>query len=175
MKSLLLFSACALIFSSLASARDLNVAGDKVTKNEIRYGLIGPRDTIIFYTFADAAAVLQLNIKHEAGKFTMSGKMQLFAEGTNAEQMGKWINNQHSCGIFPDVPEPKASVALAADACTILENKIKEGDKIPAGPTGDKFDDYALKFKITDIEATGFKLKGFTGDTSAFVKAGPTV
>lgn len=175
MKSLLLFSTCALIISSLASARDLDVAGDKVTKNEIRHGQIGPRDTIIFYTFADDAAVLQLNIKHEGGKFILSGKMQLFAEGTKAEQIGMWINNQHSCGLFPDVPEPKASVALAADACTVLESKLKEGAEIAAGRTNDKFNDYSLKIKIADIDTEGFKLKGFTADTSAFVKAGPAI
>jgi hypothetical protein len=173
MKSLLLFSACVLIVSSLASARDLDIAGDKVTKNEIRHGQIGPRDTIIFYTFANDAAVLQLNIKEQGGKFVLSGKMQLFAEGTNAEQMGKWINNQHSCGLFPDVLEPKASVALPADSCIVLESKIKDGKKIGNERIGDTFDDYALKIKLADIEGKGFKLKGFTADTSAFVKAGP--
>lgn len=173
MKSLLLFSACVLIVSSLAFARDLDVAGDKVTKKEIRYNQIGPRDTIIFYTFENDTAVLKLNITEQGGKFVLRGKMQLFAEGTNAEQMGKWINNQHSCGLFPEVPEPKASVALPADSCIVLESKIKDGKKIGNERIGDTFEDYALKFKLADIEGKGFKLKGFTADTSAFVKVGP--
>lgn len=167
------FSPCVLIVSSPASARDLDIAGDNVTKNEIRHGQVGPRDTIIFYTFGDEAAVLQLNIKKEGGKFVVSGKMQLFAEGTNAGQMGRWINNQHSCGLFPDVPEPKASVALAAESCTVLESKIKDGGKIGNELNADRFDEYALKIKIADVEGKGFKLKGFTADTSTFVKVGP--
>jgi hypothetical protein len=180
MKSLFLSSACALVITSLscvtASARDLDTVGEKVTKTEIRHGQIGPRDTIIFYTFANDAAVLQLNIRNEAGKFILSGQMQLFAEGTNAEQMGKWINNQHSCGLFPDVPEPKVSHPLPADACTVLESKLKEGAEVAVSrfPNA-KFSDYSLKIKIANIEAKGFKLKGFTADTGAFVKAGPAI
>jgi len=179
MKSLLLSSAYALLITSLscvtASARDLDIAGEKVTKTEIRHGQIGPRDTIIFYTFADDAAVLQLNIGNEAGKFVISGRMHLFADDTDAEKLGKWINNQHSCGLFPDVPEPKFSHPLPADACTVVESKRNEGAEDAAGRFPDaKFNDYSLKIKIADIEAKGFKLKGFTTDTGAFVKAGPS-
>ena len=119
MKTFLSIAACALVCAT-ASARDLDVAGENVKKQEIRYGQIGPRDTVIFYTFGDQDAVLQLNIKHTEGKFTLSGKMQLFKEGTGAEGMGKWVNNQHSCGLFPDVPKP-TTVELPAKSCTILE------------------------------------------------------
>ena len=177
MKSLLSFSACALLASALtcatASARDLDVAAASVKKAEIRYGQIGPRDTLIFYTFADQDAVLQLNIKHEAGKFTLSGKMQLFKEGTGAEGLGKWINNQHSCGLFPEVPKPTASVALAAEACSVMESKLNEAAEINPGPSGGKFQDFTLKIKVADIEAKEFTLKGFTVDSGAFVKVGP--
>lgn len=173
MKSLLTLSACALICTTAtASARDLDVA-DSV-KAEIRHGQIGPRDTLIFYTFGEQDAVLQINIKHDAGKFTLMGKMQLFKAGTGIEGMGKWINNQHSCGLFPDVPKPLSTVAIPADACTVLESKLKADAKVPASPvTGAKFQDYALKIQVSDLKMEGFRLKGFTLDTSAFVKAGP--
>jgi hypothetical protein len=172
MKSLLLFSACVLIVSSLASARDLDIAGDKVTKKEIRHGRSGPRDTIIFYTFGNEAAVLQLNIKKQGGKFVLSGNMQLFAEGTNAEEIAIWINNQHSWCGDGGAPEPKASVALPADSCIVLESKIKDDEKI-SNKFSDKFDGYALKIKLADIEGKGFKLKGFIADASAFVEVPP--
>jgi len=167
-----------LLMSAPANAespsRELDVAGAGVKKMEVRHGQIGPRDTILFYAFAKQDAVLQLNIKHDAGKFTLSGKMQLFAEGTGAKEIGKWINNQHSCGLFPEVPQPIATHALPAEACAVIESKLKEGAEVPASPvTGNKFEDYALKIQVSDLKMEGFKLKGFTADTSAFVKVGP--
>ena len=183
MKSLLalfVFSACALIgATTTATARNLDVADAK--KLEIRHGQIGPRDTLIFYTMADDAAVLQLNITHKAGKFTMHGKMHLFAEGLDAKEIGKWINNQHSCGLFPDVPKPTASIALPANACAVTESKLKEGKEVQQGGTvaalapdpNVKFQEYALKIKVNDLKMKGFSLKGFIAETSAFVKIGP--
>ena len=170
MKTIFAIAASALVCVT-ASARDLDVADAK--KVEIRHGQIGPRVTLIFYTFADQDAVLQLNIKHEGGKFTLSGKMQLFKEGTGAEGMGKWSNNQHSCGLIPDVPKPVA-VELPADACTVVESKLKEGADVPQGPvTGDKFHDYELKIEVSELKMEGFRLKSFTADAGAYVKVGP--
>jgi len=180
MKSLLSISASALLVSSLfgatanASDRNLDIADAKTKMTEIRSGQIGPRDTLIFYTMADQAAVLQLNIKHDAGKFTLSGRVHLFPEATTAKSIGMWINNQHSCGLFPDVPRPTTSFALAADACTVLKSSIKKGGQVPRSPDGSKFEDHALKINVADVEGKGFKLKGFNADTSAYVKAGPT-
>ena len=176
MKTLLTIAACALVCAT-ASARDLDVAGAK--KQEIRHGQIGPRDTVIFYTFGDQDAVLQLNIKHADGKFSFAGKMLLFKEGTGAEGMGKWVNNQYSCGLFPDVPKPTATVALPADACTVLESKLLGikpgfGGRVQLDPAqAPKFEDHSLKIQVSDLKMDGFRLKGFTLDTGAFVKAGP--
>ena len=178
MKTLLAIASCALVCATAtASARDLDVTADKVKKQEIRYGQIGPRDTVIFYTFGDQDAVLQLNIKHAEGKFTLSGKMQLFKEGTGAEGMGKWVNNQHSCGLFPDVPKP-TTVELPAKACMVLESKMigmkagGGGRVAPVPGQAPKFEDHALKIQVGDLKMDGFRLKSFTLDTGAFVPAG---
>lgn len=176
MKSLFALAACALIGAApTAFARDLDVA--KAKKAEIRHGQIGPRDTLIFYTFGEQDAVLQLSIKHADGTFTLTGKMQLFKEGTGAKAIGKWINNQHSCGLFPNVPKPEATVALPAAACAVTESKRKEEAKEVHGrgihPEGTKFLDYALKIEVSDLKMEGLRLKGFTADTGAFVKVGP--
>lgn len=168
---------CALFAISTAgtaSARDLDVDGPEVKKEEIRHGQIGPRDTLIFYTFADQDAVLQLSIHHEAGKFTLSGKMQLFKEGTGAEAIGRWVNNQHSCGLFPEVPKPTATIDLPANALAVTESKLKEGAEPVLSPaTGDKFQDHTLKIEVSELKMEGFRLKGFTADTGAYVKVGP--
>ena len=179
MKSFLTLSACALMAAAMtatASARDLDVAN--AAKAEIRHGQIGPCDTLIFYTFGDQDAVLQLNIKHADGKFTVSASMQLFKEGTGAEEMGKWINNQHSCGLFPEVPKP-STVELPADACSVIESKLLGvkaggGGRVQVDPDqAPKFEDHALKIQISDLKQEGFRLKGFTFDTGSFVKVGP--
>lgn len=178
MKILLTLAACGIIAATTSTlkARDLDVAD--VKKQEIRYGQMGPRDTIVFYTFGDQDAVLQLNIKHAEGKFSVSGKMQLFKEGTGADGMGKWINNQHSCGLFPDVPKP-TTVALPAEACMVMESKLVGvkaggGGRVELDPAqAPKFEDYALKIQVSELKMEGFRLKSFTTDTGAFVKLGP--
>ncbi|MGB0292901.1 MAG: hypothetical protein ACPGIA_10010 [Luteolibacter sp.] len=167
---------CAIL--STVTARDLDVTAADVKKQEIRHGQIGPRDTLIFYTFGDQDTVLQLNIKHAEGKFTLSGKMQLFKEGTGAEGMRKWVNNQHSCGLFPDVPKPTA-VELPAMACTVLESKLLGikpglGGRIQLDPAqAPKFEDHSLKIQVSELKMDGFRLKSFTLDTGAFVRVVP--
>ncbi len=178
MKILLTLATCGIIAATTSTlkARDLDVAD--VKKQEIRYGQMGPRDTIVFYTFGDQDAVLQLNIKHAEGKFSVSGKMQLFKEGTGADGMGKWINNQHSCGLFPDVPKP-TTVALPAEACMVMESKLVGvkaggGGRVELDPAqAPKFEDYALKIQVSELKMEGFRLKSFTTDSGAFVKLGP--
>ena len=176
MKTLLTIAACALVCAT-ASARDLDVAADSAKKQEIRYGQIGPRDTVIFYTVGSQDAVLQLNIKHADGKFAVSGRMQLFKEGTGAEGMGKWVNNQHSCGLFPDVPKP-TTVELPAKSCLVLESKLLGvkalggGRVAPEPGQENKFEDHSLKIQVSELKMEGFRLKGFTLDTGAFVRAG---
>ena len=177
MKTILTLATCALVCAT-ASARDLDVAAESAKKQEIRYGQIGPRDTVIFYTFGKQDAVLQLNIKHAGGKFSLSGKMQLFKEGTGAEGMAKWVNNQHSCGLFPDVPKPTA-VELPAEACAVVESKLLGvkavgGGRVAPQPGQEpKFEDHSLKIQVSDLKMDGFRLKGFTLDTGAFVRVGP--
>ncbi len=158
-----------------APVRELDIAAANVKKTEVRFGQIGPRDTLLFYAFADQAAVLKLLVKHEGGTFTVSGNVNLFAQGTTAEGLGMWINNQHSCGLFPEVPDPVATKSLAADACTVLEEKRKDGAEPQTSPMGDKFEEYTVRFKVADSKDNKeFTLKGFTTETGAFVKIGPS-
>lgn len=178
MRSILL-SLATLVLAPLASAesapRVLDVTGAQVKRTEVRHGQIGPRDTILFYAFADQAAVLVLQVKHAAGTFIISGTVHLFAEDTNGGQLDKWINNQHSCGLFPDVPKPVTTTPLAADACMVTGSARKEGAELAAGPSGERFEDFAIQFKVADVQSGDlFKLKAFEAKTGAFVKAGPS-
>lgn len=180
MKSLLYLTACALTLAiSTATARDLDTAGENVVKKESRLRDIGPvepiiSDTVIFYAFGDQAAVLQLNIAGSGGKFAVSGRVRLFAEGTDSETIGLWIHNQNSDALFPDVPEPVAIIPLAADAFKVLESKPKGDGNVHRRQNDETFQDYDVKIQIADVKSDkGFTLKGFTVDTSVFVKVGP--
>ncbi len=173
-RSMLLLATLALIplASAENAARELDVAAAK--KSEVRYGQIGPRDTLLFYAFEDKAAVLTLMVKREGDKFIMSGAVQLFAEGTTGEQLAKWINNQHSCGIFPEVPEPVGTEPLPAAACVVTASQRKEGAEKVTSPNDEVFEDHVIQFKVTGAEVDGrFKLKAFESVTGAFVKVGP--
>ena len=171
-----MFLLAALALIPVASAenalRELDVAAAK--KTEARYNQIGPRDTLLFYAFEDKAAVLALMVKREGGKFTMSGAVHLFAEGTTGEQLAKWINNQHSCGIFPDVPKPVATEALPAAACVVTGSQRKQGGEPVTSPDGEPYEDHVIQFKVTGAQVDGrFKLKPFESVTGSFVKIGP--
>jgi hypothetical protein len=50
--------------------------------------------------------VVHIDNKNE--KFPVGGKVFEFAKGVTGDEMDKWVNNQHSDGLFPEVPEPVA-------------------------------------------------------------------
>jgi len=140
-------------------------------KQEVRHSMIGPRDTLLFYTFEDLKAVLLLQIAKEGDRFPVSGTVYLFAPRTTAEELGKWINNQHSDGLFPDVPEPTVVCNLPAGVCTAALVQLSGESK--EGPEGELFRDYKVKVSVKAHREEGkFELAAFTDTAGVFEKVG---
>jgi hypothetical protein len=157
---------CGALFAAEPAERELVFKDAK--KEQIRHSMIGIRDTILFYTFAEKGAVLVVNID---GKATMpvSATVHLFPPGTSAEDLGKWINNQHSDGLFPEVPVPTHSIKLPEATCSVIDRESVGQEKSPINE--DIFADYKVKLTVKEHREEGkFHLHAFADEAGVFVK-----
>lgn len=140
-------------------------------KVEVRDSQIGFRDTLLFYTFTAQRAVLKLQIDNKVDNkdksFPMTGTIYIFGEGVKEDDLEKWINNQHSDGLFPDVPEPVAIRKLPKNTGKVNSSKLIERSKQTFG----EYDDYAVMFDVRDYsDNQGIALKGFSDVSKVYVK-----
>lgn len=159
--SALLCTAC------LSAEAILDPAGDGAKKTEVTDSMIGFRDTLRFYEFAEEKAILLVRIDNRDTNFTTTAKLYLFEDGTTAESMAKWVNNQHSDGLFADAPDPKASHGIPPASCKVKAHAIAEQADAPNG----KFTRYTVTFEIKDVPLLGgLSIKGFTDTATVNVK-----
>lgn len=177
MKSILsIFTAAGILLgiSSLQAAETtVDAKAQTTTRTQVTQSMVGYRDTLVFYTFAAEKAVLVVRIDNKTDKFPAKATLHVFAQTAKAEDLANWINNQHSCGLFPDVPEPTASHAIPAESYSLVSQKIAEVINQEHGPVPSKFNRYDVEFKIQNVPALGeFKIKDFTDTANVFIKIG---
>lgn len=155
--------------ASLHAAETMIDAKAKTTdKKQVVDSMVGFRDTLIFYSFPADKAVLVVRIDNKNEKFPMTGKLYVFAKETTTEGFEKWINNQHSDGLFPDVPEPLATHDIPAASFSLVSQKMVEAIK---NENFGSFKRYDLEFKIEKVPAFGeIKIKDFTDTASVHIK-----
>lgn len=154
----------------ITKVRTLDAADKEVSRTMVRDSMIGPRDTLVFYRFAAQHAVLALRIGNQSEKFPVTATVHLFAENVDAEKLDQWINNQHSDGLFPEVPAPASSHPLPEGSCHVSSHE-KSGRRDHGGVA---YDDYTVKFKVAAFEQQGsFTLKSFTGEAGVLVQQDP--
>lgn len=160
----------ALLCSTLFAAEpERELVFKDAKKEQIRHSMIGIRDTILFYTFAEKGAVLVLRIDNKSAPLPVTATVHLFAPGTPAEDLGKWVNNQHSDGLFPDVPEPTHSVKLPDATCTVTDRELVGQEK--QNLNDDVFADYKVKLTVKEHREEGkFLLPAFKDEANVFVK-----
>jgi hypothetical protein len=151
----------------VAAERELAVKTAK--KQQVRHSMVGIRDTLVFYTLADQKAVIVLRIDNKGAKLAVSGTVYLFANDTTEEGMGKWINNQHSDGLFTEVPEPIGSFQLPAENCSITERKVIGKEKQELDQK--EFADYEVKVSVKEHKVEGeFHLSAFEDVANVYLK-----
>ena len=145
----------------------LDVSGKQVQKLEVSQSLGGFRNTLIFYTFQEQKAVLKVVIDNKSTKFPLAVTLYTFADDVNEEGLKKWLNNQHSDGLFVDVPDPTATHKIPAGSCKTLSHKLIDQAKSPFGT----FDNYSVVFKVSRVAKTGkFRVKDFTDKATVHLK-----
>ncbi|MDG1356966.1 MAG: hypothetical protein P8P36_02110 [Akkermansiaceae bacterium] len=151
-----------------AVVRGLDVK--QAEKREVRYSMIGPRDTLIFYTFNNQQAILQLTIGNKDESFPVSGRVLLFSKETSEEGLRKWINNQHSDGLYPEVPEPVHTGPIAAGVCEVTSYK-QIGVTKGSGLRKVDYNDYEVMFSMKAQNVAGqFVLAAFTDSSKVLVE-----
>lgn len=170
-----LLSALFIFFiTSLAYAEgkeDKSLKALEVTKSapklEVRDSQIGYRDTLLFYTFTGQNAVLKLQIDNKDKSFPMAGTIYIFADSVKEDDLKKWLNNQHSDGLYPDVPEPISTHKIPQKICTVTSHKLIDRTKQSFG----EYDNYSVTFDVKDYaDKKKVTLKGFSDTTKVHVE-----
>ena len=168
LKSLTALLVFAFVSAPLYADRLLD--GEKAEKLEIRHSMLGFRNTLIFYSFNEQRAILVLSINNQDETFPITAKVQLFDKSTTKEELNKWINNQHSDGLFPDIPEPVFTGELPKGCCRVTSYKQTGTSKNPGPQTG-LFKDFEVDLSVAahNIEET-FKLSAFTDTAQVHIE-----
>ena len=166
---LLAATLCLFLFPGKAEANERKLDSAKATRSEIRHSMMGMRNTMIFYTFANEKAALQLVIDNKDASFPISGKILLFADDTTKEAIEKWINNRHSDAIHPDAPTPILSQSLPEGQCSVTAHKALE--KVENRRDKKMFQDHevTLSMKAYVIEGK-LSLAAFTDTSKVYLK-----
>ncbi len=169
--ALILLATFGMIASADASSKEttpLDLKGKNVQRQEVSSSLIGLTSTTVFYTLNDHRVVVVIQIDNTKEGFPVSGKVYEFAKDVTPEGMAKWLNNQHSDGLFPDVPEPKTTVKLPAEACQSLESKAL-GKKTVNDTT---YNQYSVEIKLSEVKVNEqFRLKKCKDTVNVYVPA----
>ena len=136
---------------------------------EVRHSMVGFRNTLLFYTFKEQQVILTLSIGNKDETFPVTGKIYLFGEATTEEGLKKWINNQHSDGLYPDVPKPFATFDLPKGSCKVTSGKQAGTSKNPSSAA--MFKNYEVKLSVGKHAIDKrFKLSAFTDTAKVHVK-----
>lgn len=145
----------------------LDPADKQVNKLTVTSSQIGYRSTLLFYTFNEKKAVLKVLIDNKNKDFPVSATVYTFAEDVTEEGLGKWLNNQHSDGLFVDVPEPVAIGKVPADSSKALSHKLVGKEKQFFG----NYDKYSVEFQLSGVpERNGVQIKDFKDTATVYVK-----
>ena len=136
-------------------------------KVEIRYSMIGYRDTLIFYTFKEENAVLRVNIDNKSKTFPITAKLYLFDHEIESEGIKKWLNNQHSDALFGDAPMPTTTHQIPSNRLKVTGFDYRKTVEESFGV----FDEYSVNFRLRSVNhIKGVRLKPFKGQASVMIK-----
>lgn len=171
--ALALVFACSAFALADEAAKDsviLDVKGDGVKKIEANQTQIGFSSTRIFYTLGGQNVIVVIHIDNTNKKFPASAKVYQFAKGVSADDLGKWVNNQHSDGLYPEIPEPVAVHQLKADSIKTVSSKRVSQEK--GGFRGDTYDKYTVEFEASAVELTkNLQLGAFKDSANVYTKS----
>ncbi|MDB4466585.1 hypothetical protein N9066_00080 [bacterium] len=153
--------------STSGSASLLDTGSDQVKKLQVSQTFGGYRETQIFFTFPKKNVILKVRIDNKTKDFAATGKILVFPKSTTAEGLAKWLNNQHSDGLYPDIPLPVSTLDIPTKFCSSTNPKYIDQAKSHLG----NFDKYSIEYAVKDVERIGdFQIKGFSGKAMVYLK-----
>jgi hypothetical protein len=168
-KSLIVALLLTIISTPLYAGAERVLDQKKAEKLEVRHSMIGFRNTLLFYTFKDQQSILVLSIDNKDETFAVTGKIHLFDKATTEEDLKKWINNQHSDGLHPEIPKPTFTGELPKGSCKVTSHKKSGTSKNPTSPV--TFNNYEVKLSVKKHAVDKkLKLSAFTDTSQVHVK-----
>ncbi|MFM7073256.1 MAG: hypothetical protein ACKO38_15830, partial [Planctomycetota bacterium] len=112
--------------------------------------------------------IVILHVDNTKKDFPVTGKVCQFAKDVSSDDLDKWVNNQHSDALFPDVPTPKATILLPAKSCQSQASKLL--NRTTALDT--TYDRYSVEIKVSDVKLSDqFHLKQHNDTVKVYVVA----
>lgn len=149
-------------------AAPLDLSAKGVQRLEVSQSQIGFTSTRVFYTLGERHLVLVLHVDNTRKEFPVTGKVVQFADDVPPEALAKWVNNQHSDGLYPDVPQPKSVVDLPAQACRSQASKLL-GQKQVLNTT---YNEYRVEIELAETKANDqLQLRSFKDAVKVYVGA----
>lgn len=153
-----------------AELRALDVSADNVSITDVesyfsqnRYG-----PTLKLYNFQDQNTVIQIRIGNQSDSFETSVVVYVFDRNLDVEEIGKWLNNQYSDGIFSDAPTPIGTYQLSEDQYSISSYSLIDHT---VESYGDEYDNYDIEFYVDNVSEEGvYYLKSFTSEVVVHVQ-----
>ncbi|MFT6863718.1 MAG: hypothetical protein ACJAVK_002279 [Akkermansiaceae bacterium] len=115
---------------------------------EVGFGMMGFRDTLILYFFAEQRAVLVLSIGNKDESFPVDGRVYYFDTDTSEEDLKKWINNSYSDALHADAPQPVSKTKLPEGVCKVSQSK--KGDLKKSGPRSTSYQEYEVTVQLKE-------------------------
>ncbi len=126
------------------------------------------RSTLQIYHFPSKNAVLMIDFDNTKNQFTPTAVLHLFATEATPDQVAKWINNQHSDGLFVDPARPQQSVSINSNNIAITSSAYVES---LTGYNGDEYEKYQVEFTVANyLEADTFHLNGFSDQAAVYLQ-----
>lgn len=118
-----------------------------------------------FYVLPEAKVVVV--VATADGTADASATIHVFAVDATAEGVEKWINNQHSDALHPDVPEPLRSLAVPADRFHARVGPPLDHEQ---GQGGDEYDRVRVEFTIDAFDDGDLEVEASKGSLDAFIR-----
>ena len=162
--------ACFTVSAEIAQpGKVLDITAKNCKRIEVSNSYAGPRSTVIFYTFKDRNAILSVHIDNKNKDFPVSAKIYTFAGDVTQTGLERWINNQHSDGLFPDVPKPLKTHKVPAASCKATSNKLID----TTGKGKWEHENFPVAFQLKGVPAIeGITVKDLTDKAKVHVKKG---
>ncbi len=150
--------------------RELDVSDKNVVVLDVdryfsryRYG-----STLKIYNLKNENTVITMHISNESTDFDTTAVVNIFEESVTDEAIERWINNQHSDGLYPDVPEPIGVYTLPDENLTVISYNFVDHS---AEKFGDEYDNYFVEISVDNFSEEGiYNLKSFVAETNVHIR-----